>query len=118
MLLAHAMDAGSGLLVIAHGIIQRVEDHGGCRRQRNAQACRGNLADEHPYRGIVLKGLNLGRTVGYAAMDYGIAKAFLFQQFLDSIFRFKNFFKRKNPANRRAACRTEMSSAEAYLPDS
>ena len=78
LFLAHAMDAGSGLLVIAHGIIQRVEDHGGCRRQRNAQACRGNLADEHSHRRIVLKGFDLCGTVGYAAVDYGIAKAFLF----------------------------------------
>ena len=84
MLLAHAMDAGAGLLVIAHGIIQRVEDHGGGRRQRNAQTRRGDLAHEHLHLGIILKGLNLGRTVGYAAVNHGVAKAFLFQQLLDS----------------------------------
>lgn len=85
MLLAHAMDAGSSLLVIAHGIIQRVEDHGGGRRQRNTKACRGDLADEHPYRGIILKGFDLDGAVGHAAVDQRVSQLLFLEQLFDGV---------------------------------
>lgn len=85
MLLAHAMDAGTSLFIVAHRIIQRVEDHGGGRRQRYAQTRRGDLAHEHLHLGIVLKGFDLGGTVGHAAVNHGVAKAFLYQQFLNGV---------------------------------
>ena len=59
VLLAHAMDAGAGLLVIAHGVVQRVEHHERGRRQRNSQARRRNLPDEYRHVRIVLEGGDL-----------------------------------------------------------
>ena len=79
--LADSVDAPSGLLIIAHVVVKRVEDHGGGRRQRKPGACCRNLSEEYCHIGIFLKGRDLlcPFFAGDTAMNDGVADALLIQ---------------------------------------
>ena len=79
--LADSVDAPSGLLIIAHVVVERVEDHGSGCRQRKPGACRRNLSEEYRHVRIILKSPNLLRSflAGDTAVNDGVADALLIQ---------------------------------------
>ena len=68
--LPDAVDAGLGLLEIAHAVVEGIEHHGAGGCQRHAKPCRCDLSDKYLHLRVVLKCRNLFFAVFYACLLY------------------------------------------------
>ena len=80
-----SVDACLRLFKVAHAVVEGIEHHRACRRERNAQTRRRDLSHEHAATIVILESMDLVIPLPDAAADYCIAELFLLQQLFDRV---------------------------------